>query len=656
MKRLIAILVFLTAFCCVTAQEEYSIILDQSSFRAVQADALTGVNIDPIAKDLSRNACARVKIKFANMNKAEVDALEIKFRSNTDLAKRKVADYFDNVLILEMTAKPNTRFYVVSPEYGESNEVTLNLVGDKEYEMTARLNQTYSIVVESNAKGAEVYLDGVFKNRIGDNGRCTLSEVMIGGHTLKIVYGGVFKEQKIDVNKDAIFFRQDVNTEVSKPQYVVFAVEPQSAVVTINNTPYPLTEGSMMAVLESGTYNYVVAAAGYHSQSGTFTVAGQKVEKVITLKADAAKVTLTAPNNAEIWVNGGKKGSGSWSGTLTSGVYIFEARKAGHRPATMSQKITSDNPNQNYTLPAPIPMVGTLTVGSTPLMADVAVDGEVVGRTPIDINDLIVGEHKVTVSKQGYSPYTQTVTVSEGKTATVNATLTKGGSNTNIGDFEMVYVAGGTFTMGATSEQGDDAYDSEKPTHSVTLSDYYIGKYEVTQAQWRAVMGSNPSNFTGDNNPVEYVSWNDIQDFISKLNEQTGKNFRLPTEAEWEYAARGGNKSNGYKYSGSNTIGDVAWYDDNSGSKTHAVGTKQPNELGIYDMSGNVYEWCSDWYGGYSSDSQTNPTGPSSGSYRVLRGGSWNRSAGCCRVSNRNGSSPDNRYNYGGFRLACSPE
>ena len=166
---------------------------------------------------------------------------------------------------------------------------------------------------------------------------------------------------------------------------------------------------------------------------------------------------------------------------------------------------------------------------------------------------------------------------------------------------DMVRVEAGTFTMGATAEM-KDPWDDEKPTHRVTLiNDYYIGKYEVTQALWKAVMGNNPSEFKGDNLPVEQVSWKDCQKFLSKLNRITGKMFRLPTEAEWEYAARGGNKSRGYQYSGSNNLLDVAWYDDNSGRKTHAVGTKQPNELGIYDMSGNVCEWCQDWYGKYNS-------------------------------------------------------
>ena len=243
--------------------------------------------------------------------------------------------------------------------------------------------------------------------------------------------------------------------------------------------------------------------------------------------------------------------------------------------------------------------------------------------------------------------------------------------------FKMVKVEGGTFTMGATAEQGDDVYDNEKPAHQVMLSSYSIGETEVTQELWVAVMGSNPSWFNGYGNsdygsdhgydygtnlqrPVEYVSLDDCQEFITKLNQLTGKTFRLPTEAEWEYAARGGNKSQGYKYAGSNTVGDVAWYWDNipsqssraSGFGTQTVATKSPNELGLYDMSGNVWEWCQDWWGSYSSGAQTNPTGPSSGSYRVNRGGGWDSDARRCRVSRRGGYVADYRYFDLGLRLA----
>ena len=218
---------------------------------------------------------------------------------------------------------------------------------------------------------------------------------------------------------------------------------------------------------------------------------------------------------------------------------------------------------------------------------------------------------------------------------------------------DMILVEGGTFTMGATSEQ-QDSFDDEKPTHQVNLSNFYIGKYEVTQSLWKAVMGTNPSKWQGENLPVEQVSWNDCQKFIKKLNSMTGKNFRLPTEAEWEYAARGGNRSRGYQYSGSNNLEDVAWYASNSAYMPHDVGTKAPNELGIYDMSGNVFEWCHDWYGKYYRSTQINPTGQSSGSLRVYRGGSSYYTASNCRMAKRLSNIPDYRIYSLGFRLALS--
>jgi formylglycine-generating enzyme required for sulfatase activity len=241
----------------------------------------------------------------------------------------------------------------------------------------------------------------------------------------------------------------------------------------------------------------------------------------------------------------------------------------------------------------------------------------------------------------------------------------------------MVYVEGGTFTMGCTSEQSS-CYDDERPAHLVKLSSYYIGKYEVTQKEWLDVMGSWPSRAPssscgkGDNYPAYFVSWNDIvgtsgstqiingityysNGFIYKLNKKTGKKYRLPTEAEWEYAARGGNRSRGYEFSGSNFVDDVAWFSENSDNKTHAVGRTQANELGIYDMSGNVWEWCSDWYGAYSSVSRSNPRGASTGFKRVLRGGSWSIIARYVRVSYRGYTDPGVHGSSLGFRVACSP-
>jgi sulfatase modifying factor 1 len=211
----------------------------------------------------------------------------------------------------------------------------------------------------------------------------------------------------------------------------------------------------------------------------------------------------------------------------------------------------------------------------------------------------------------------------------------------------MVFVAGGTFQMGSNSQS------DEKPIHTVTVSSFFMDKTEVTQAEYRKVMGKNPSNFSGcDNCPVEQVSWKNANKYAKKV----GK--RLPTEAEWEYAARGGNKSKGYKYSGSNDLDAVGWYYNNSGRKTHPVAQKQPNELGLYDMSGNVWEWCSDWYSDsyYRSSPKNDPQGSNSGTGRVLRGGSWYDRGSGCRVANRSGLNPDHRSNDAGFRLVLSQD
>ncbi len=328
----------------------------------------------------------------------------------------------------------------------------------------------------------------------------------------------------------------------------------------------------------------------------------------------------------------------------------------------------------------------TLTIKYTPSSATVLVDNKMVkSMNGVARTTLPVGQHSYIVACDGYeseegtvklkasTPSNLQITLSKEATAIQQSTVSQptvaqqsvmqtpvtNSDNISIPvkdgiSIDMVRVEAGTFTMGATPEM-KESDDDEKPTHQVTLTnDYYIGKYEITQALWQAVMSNNPSNFKGENLPVENVSWDDCQEFINKLNRITGKTFRLPTEAEWEYAARGGKKSRGYQYSGSNNLSDVAWYKDNSGSKTHTIGSKQANELGIYDMTGNVFEWCQDWYDKYSSSSQINPTGANSGSYRVFRGGGWFHSAECCRWSCRGLFTPDDRYGNLGLRLVLS--
>ncbi|MDR1745735.1 MAG: formylglycine-generating enzyme family protein [Tannerella sp.] len=218
---------------------------------------------------------------------------------------------------------------------------------------------------------------------------------------------------------------------------------------------------------------------------------------------------------------------------------------------------------------------------------------------------------------------------------------------------DMVKVSGGTFMMGCM--EGDTScHPYEKPVHEVVVSDFYIGRYEVTQAQWEAVMGSNPSYFKGKDLPVERVSWNDVQEFIRRLNEATGMNYRLPTEAEWEYAAREGKRGSKTLFSGSSNATDAGWIFENSDGKTHPVGAKKPNKLGICDMTGNVWEWCSDWTGNYTDSIQSNPQGSREGTSRVLRGGGWNCTATYSRITYRSYHWPASAYNYLGFRLAKS--
>ncbi len=307
-----------------------------------------------------------------------------------------------------------------------------------------------------------------------------------------------------------------------------------------------------------------------------------------------------------------------------------------------------------------------------PAAAPGGIRGDIDGDGVVDINDVNMVINVILNNEESENPNKQMDV--DDLNMVINVILGKDGGDVpdtegmitysvNGVSFNMVNVEGGSCTMGATAEQNaHNPYYDEQPTHAVTLGDFAIGQTEVTQELWQAVMGANPSHFTGNlSRPVESVSWNDCQEFIARLNELTGKQFRLPTEAEWEYAARGGKV--GRVYAGDNVAGRVAWYDANAcsgvGSSsanygTHAVGTKAQNELNLNDMSGNVWEWCADWYAAdsYNRYEDLNPIGPATGSYRVLRGGAWDSYAWSCRVSARDFCAPWLKFNNIGLRLA----
>ena len=478
----------------------------------------------------------------------------------------------------------------------------------------------------------------------------------------------------------------------SGSQYLVMTVKPKNAVVLIDGNLQTLdSDGSLLVRLPYGEHSYKIEAQGYSSLSDVVTIGKEKVQFPISLTSLMSSVTVTCSTpQSHIYVNDMKRGINSWTGSLPAGTYMMEARKDGYRNSIQSVTL-QERETRTVALPSLQAIVGSIDVSYRPANAEVYVDGTKVGTSPDIFRDIMVGSHRVEIRKSGYESAQLNVTVKENAVSDVTGSLkqsvvassSSSTSGSSLGSyssssssssstssvlpikvngvtFNMIKVDGGTFTMGATSEQGSDAESNEKPAHSVTLSSYYIGETEVTQALWTAVMGSNPSRFKGDNKPVELVSWKDCQKFISRLNSLTGKTFSLPTEAQWEYSARGGSKSKGNKYSGSGDIGNVAWYTVNSYDKgssspdygTHDVRTKSANELGLYDMSGNVWEWCSDWYGSYSSDSQTNPTGADSSSGRVYRGGSWYFNVWNCRVSYRYEDANGSRSSGIGLRLA----
>ena len=439
---------------------------------------------------------------------------------------------------------------------------------------------------------------------------------------------------------------------------------PDDAIITINgnilNQKSPYTNDMIAA----GSYEISVSKDKYFSETKHIEIKDKSlIEVEIKLMPICGVINVDSePQGAMVFIDGVEKGVTPIS---INDVQIgnHELRLDKDNYATILESFSLDNENILNIKKKLID--GRKVVISTNKSNDkIFIDNNYIGISPLAIS-LCLGEH-VIVATHGYKGTMTELKniVDDNGTIVANKQIIVKKKDTEINirllfdfddkyitvngvAFEMIAVEGGTFVMGATEEQGKDAENDEYPSHNVSLNDYYIGKFEVTQALWNAVMEKG----LGSNNPIDNVNWDDCQAFIHKINKMTGLHFRLPTEAEWEYAARGGNKSKGYKYCGSNNIKDVCWYVTNSSNKSQAVGCRLPNELGIYDMSGNVYEWCQDYYGKYVDDEQTNPAGPVQGSDRVRRGGSWFNVANDCRVSYRSSLAPTIRSSNSGFRL-----
>ena len=497
MRYILTLLLSLLSFTLSAQTQKHSIEIDASSFAPVQTDMISGVAIDKIGKDHSNRECARIKMRINRMTAAEIGELSVRPRGgNVEVMKCAVAAE-GNGLIIELTAKEPTTFYITHPKYGDSNEVSLNLEGGKEYKINAELNISYPIFVSSNIIGADVYIDNIYMGRTDDSYTLTVKDIQLGTHLLRLEHGSSSTERQIEVTGDNLTYRIEINTATSRPQYVVFEVVPRNAVVVIDQKSYMLdADGCTQVLLSNGTYSYQVSAKDYHSESGEFKVSGAKVEKRVELKPafgwlniaasgtlkdanifvddnhigktpisrskltsgthhirivrdmyvtyedsitisdgqelnysasltpDFTTVTIMADSGCDIYVNDVFRGKSPWSGTLSTGTYIFEARKLGHRTTSLSKSITAVPAQQSYKLDSPTPIIGTINITCTPLKADVYIDNKLVGTTPM-MHDLLVGEHKVTIRKEGYSDKSLNVTVTEGNVKDLNVTLAK---------------------------------------------------------------------------------------------------------------------------------------------------------------------------------------------------------------------------------------
>lgn len=501
MRRIIFILSFLFLVASITmyAQGGSTLVLDESSFAPVNQNAITGLNIDPIAKDRSNRECARVKIHVTRMTAEDIAGISVRTVGGNILVMRKEIAAGGNGIIVEMTARPGVRFYLHHDIFGESNVVTVDLEGNKEYKIEAWCNLFQTITVACDRIGAGVFLDGRYKGVIGDQGVLVIPDVTTGLHQINVADSSDEASMSIEVTRSNVYFSIALQDSSSLQQFVLFRVDPADATVELDGSVLPVNDGTASKMMRFGTYRYRVYAPRYHPAEGTVTVNStehrsevdvilkpavgvleitdnqsvngadvyvddeyigkaplttsrlssgshkirfvkpmyEPYEQYITiyegktlaispeLEADFVTVTLKAVPGSEIWVNGVYKGVDSWTGDLAKGACRFEVRKAGHRTAYLSRDLNSTSPI-TIDLPAPEPVYGQLVIDSTPAMAIVEISGMNPRETPVIISKMLVGTHEVRIKKDGYQDYVTTVTVSEGKTAEIKASLKKG--------------------------------------------------------------------------------------------------------------------------------------------------------------------------------------------------------------------------------------
>jgi formylglycine-generating enzyme required for sulfatase activity len=518
------------------------------------------------------------------------------------------------------------------------------------------------VVITCSQNAANVSVDGKIIGKTEN--RMLTANIGSGTRTIRLEKAGFATQTRTEeISMENNSF--DFQLVPAMPAAVIIDSNPQGAAVYIDGLKFGVTPAQ--SFFEAGVYPIKLEKENYETIVEQITIREPETKKTYNLTDIRATLTVKTHANATVKFNGNSFKGGVSNHKIAPQVLQLSVEMP--KAETINRVITL-KPKTAETLEIyPEVQTGTVQVMTIPTNASLELTGDggehytATGRKTF--LDVPIGNYELTTKAAGYKTHKESFRLKADETAVKQITLKEG---SDVPD-NMVFVQGGTFQMGSNDGDSD-----EKPIHTVTVSDFYIGKYEVTQKEWKEIMGNNPSYRKGDNLPVEQVSWYDAVEFCNKKSEKEGlqkcysgsgtgitcdftKNgYRLPTEAEWEYAVRGGDKSRGYKYSGSNNIADVAWYNNNSGFETHQVGSKQANELGIYDMSGNVWEWCWDWYDAnyYSKSPSNNPQGPSSGSYRVLRGGGWRNYAGLCRVAYRYNDDPDGSGSRMGFRVARS--
>ena len=480
-----------------------------------------------------------------------------------------------------------------------------------------------------------------------------------GNLSVKVSKAG-FKTQTrtIEISAKKNLFEFTLEEIIQELQSVTIRSEPKGADFFVDGINKGQTDKGVF--LYPNSYDVKWSLSGYVDVQQTLEVKENgKNEFSVKLEKNTGKLSWSVnPSNAKLLINKEDFTNASQA-ELAPGRYLIELSADGYDSQSETIELKrGENLRKTWSLEQ---QTGGLQFMIDPVDAKVSLKR---GSQTVEtwtglkiLKNLAVGTYQITAEMNGFETKTQTVTITKDKTQAVELKLEKskaisatGKTYTNSIGMEFVLIPSGTFKMGSSNGESD-----EKPIHSVTISEaFYMGKYEVTQKEWKAVMGDNPSRFKGDKLPVEQVSWNDIQEFIKKLNQKEGgTKYRLPTEAEWEYAARAGSNSKWSFGDNESQLGDYAWYGSNSNSQTHPVGQKKPNKYGLYDVHGNVWEWVQDWYDSnyYSSSPKTDSKGPSSGSYRVIRGGGWDSYAEITRSANRGYDNPEGgSYNIG-FRL-----